>query len=146
MSSSGKCKLILRDGLIYRSRSPKFNVWHHLIVKKRQTWVWPLGWEDPLEEDMAAHSSILVWRIPGTEEPGGLQSLGSQRVTTEPAFTCFSIWKYDLPLTIITIILFPPHYPNSPCLFINFSSFNKFLKVFWLELPWIYALIYIMPL
>ena len=35
-----------------------------------------LGWEDPLEEDMATHSSILAWRIPWTEEPGGLQSVG----------------------------------------------------------------------
>ena len=39
-----------------------------------------LGWEDPLEEDMATHSSILAWRIPRTEEPGGLHSMGSQRV------------------------------------------------------------------
>ena len=39
-----------------------------------------LGWEDPLEKGMAAHSSILVWRIPWTEEPGELQSMGSQRV------------------------------------------------------------------
>ena len=39
-----------------------------------------LGWEDPLEEGMATHSSILAWRIPWTEEPGGLQSMGSQRV------------------------------------------------------------------
>ena len=39
-----------------------------------------LGWEDPLEEDMATHSSILAWRIPWTEEPGGLHSMGSQRV------------------------------------------------------------------
>ena len=38
------------------------------------------GWEDPLKEVMATHSSILVWRIPWTEEPGGLQSMGSQRV------------------------------------------------------------------
>ena len=37
-----------------------------------------LGWEDPLEKEMATHSSILAWRIPWTEEPGGLQSLGSQ--------------------------------------------------------------------
>ena len=40
----------------------------------------PLGWEDPLEEGKAIHSSILTWRIPWTEEPGGLQSMGSQRV------------------------------------------------------------------
>ena len=39
-----------------------------------------LGWEDPLEEEMATHSSILGWRIPWTEEPGGLQSMRSQRV------------------------------------------------------------------
>ena len=39
-----------------------------------------LGWEDPLEEGMAIHSSILAWRIPWTEETGGLQSIGSQRV------------------------------------------------------------------
>ena len=39
-----------------------------------------LGWEDPLEESMATHSSILVWRIPQTEEPDGLQSMGLQRV------------------------------------------------------------------
>ena len=39
-----------------------------------------LGWEDPLEEGMATHSSTLAWKIPGTEEPGGLQSMGSLRV------------------------------------------------------------------
>ena len=39
-----------------------------------------LGWEDPLEKEMATHSSILAWRIPCTEKPGGLQSTGSQRV------------------------------------------------------------------
>ena len=43
----------------------------------QETWVQSLGQEDPLEEDMATHSSILVWRIPWTEEPGGLQSMGS---------------------------------------------------------------------
>ena len=46
----------------------------------RETWVRSLGSEDPLEEGMTTHSSILAWRIPWTEEPGGLQSLGSQRV------------------------------------------------------------------
>ena len=43
-------------------------------------WVQPLGWEDPLEEEMATHSGILAGRIPWTEEPGGLLSTGSQRV------------------------------------------------------------------
>ena len=45
-----------------------------------ETWVRSLGWEDPLEKEMATHSSILAWRIPWTEEPGGLQFMGSQRV------------------------------------------------------------------
>ena len=44
----------------------------------QETWVWFLGWEDPLEKEMATHSSILAWKIPRTEEPGGLLSMGSQ--------------------------------------------------------------------
>ena len=44
------------------------------------TRVWSLGWEDPLEKEMATHSSILAWKIPWIEEPGGLQSIGLQRV------------------------------------------------------------------
>ena len=46
----------------------------------QETQVQSLGGEDPLEKEMATHSSILVWKIPWTEEPGGLQSVGSQRV------------------------------------------------------------------
>ena len=46
----------------------------------RETWVRSLGQEDALEKEMAAHSSILAWRIPWTEEPGGLRSTGSQSV------------------------------------------------------------------
>ena len=46
----------------------------------QKTWVWSLCWEDPLEEGMATHSGILAWRIPWTEESGGLQSVGLQRV------------------------------------------------------------------
>ena len=42
-----------------------------------ENWVWSLGWEDPLEKVMATHSSTLAWRIPWTEESGGLQSMGS---------------------------------------------------------------------
>ena len=45
-----------------------------------ETQVQSLSWEDPLEEGMATHSSVLAWRIPCTEEPGGLQSIGPQRV------------------------------------------------------------------
>ena len=48
-----------------------------------ETWVRSLGWEDSLEKGMATHSSILAWRIPWTEEPGGLQSMDSQLDMTE---------------------------------------------------------------
>ena len=51
-----------------------------LLPAIHETWVLSLGWEDPLEKEMATHYSILAWRIPWTEEPGGLQSMGSQRV------------------------------------------------------------------
>ena len=55
-----------------------------LIVKNlpvmQETWIWSMGQEDPLEKGMATHSSILAWRIPWTEEPGGIRSMRSQRV------------------------------------------------------------------
>ena len=47
-----------------------------------ETQVWSLVWEDPLEKKMATHSSILAWEIPEREEPGGLQSMGSQNSQT----------------------------------------------------------------
>ena len=45
-----------------------------------ETWVVSVSWKDSLENEMATHSSILAWEMPGTEEPGGLKSMGSQRV------------------------------------------------------------------
>ena len=50
------------------------------MQETKDTWVLSLGVKDPLEEEIATHSSILAWRIPWTEESGGLQSMGSQRV------------------------------------------------------------------
>ena len=50
------------------------------MQETQEVWVWPLGWEDHLEKEMATHSSIFAWRTPWTEEPGGLQCTGSQRV------------------------------------------------------------------
>jgi len=49
------------------------------MQETQEIWVRYLGWEDPLEEETATHSSILDWEIPRTEEPGGLQSIGWQR-------------------------------------------------------------------
>ena len=50
------------------------------VQKTQETWVWSLGQEDPMKEEMATLSSILTWKVPWTEEPDGLQSKGSQRV------------------------------------------------------------------
>ena len=64
--------------------------------------VWSLGQGDPLEKEMAIHSSILAWRIPWTVEPGRLQSIGSQRVRHD--------WATSLSLSWILIIIFPPSF------------------------------------
>ena len=58
------------------------------LPARQEPWVWSLGWEDPLEKGMAAHSSILAWRIPWTDEPVVLQSMGSQRVGHDWATKC----------------------------------------------------------
>ena len=50
------------------------------VQETQVTWVQSLGWEDPLEKKMGTHSSILAWKTPWTEECGGLQSMGSQRI------------------------------------------------------------------
>ena len=62
-------------------------VWASLVAQRvkrlpeiRETWVRSPGWEDPLEKEMSIHSSTLAWKMPWTEEPGRLQSMGLQRV------------------------------------------------------------------
>ena len=71
-------------------------------IRAQETGVRSLGQEDPLEKGMAAHSSILAWRIPWTEAPGGLQSMGSQRVGLTHTHThtnsqAFSAGEYNFP-------------------------------------------------
>ena len=69
---------------VLRMKSPLRNSLYPQMVKNSptvwETWIQSLGWEDPLEEDMATHSTMLAWRIPWTEEPDRLLSVGSQRV------------------------------------------------------------------
>ena len=62
--------------------APRFQVAQTIkrLPTMRETQVRSLGWEDPLEKEMANHSSTLAWKIPWTEEPGRLQSMGSQKV------------------------------------------------------------------
>ena len=70
----------------------------------RETWVRSLGWEDPLEKEMATHSSTLVWKIPWMEKPGRLQSTGSQRVrhgwATSLSFSLIALVPFSSPLCI----------------------------------------------
>ena len=60
-----------------------------------ETWVRALGWEDPLEKEMAIHSSTIAWKIPWTEEPGRLQSMGLQTVGHEYS-NDFTFIKYQI--------------------------------------------------
>ena len=55
------------------------------LLAMQKTWVLSLGQEDPQEKEMETHSNILAWRIPWTEEPGRLQSMGSQRIRQDSA-------------------------------------------------------------
>ena len=71
----------------------------HLPVQEMQ--VWSLGREDPLEEKMATHSSILAWKIPWTEETGGLQSTGSQRIGHD----CVTKWQQYLKTSQIRLVV-----------------------------------------
>ena len=68
-----------RPFLVYSKASLVAQTVKHLSAMQN-TWVQSLGQEDPLEKEMAAHSSALAWKIPWTEEPGGLHSMGLQRV------------------------------------------------------------------
>ena len=61
----------------------------------KETQVWSLGWEDPVEESMETHFSILAWRTPWTEELGGLQSIRSQKVKHDwSGWACLHAWKH----------------------------------------------------
>ena len=64
----------------------------------QETWVQSLGWEDPMEKEKATHFSILAWRIPWTEEPGELQSVGWQRAGHNQKTNTFTFAKSRLSL------------------------------------------------
>ena len=90
IQSFWRCIWLYAQSIIYTK--PSIQTVKNLLAMQ-ETWVLSLGWEDPLEKGMATYSSTLVWRIPWTEEPGGLQSIGSQRVgqywvTNTPLLNC----------------------------------------------------------
>ena len=71
----------------------------------QETWVRSPGWEDPLEKEMATHSSIIAWKISWTEEPGELQSKGPQRVGTTERITLTYFLSYILGILVFYRIL-----------------------------------------
>ena len=71
----------------------------------QETQVRSLGWEDPLEKEMATHSGTLAWKIPWTEDPGRLQSMGSQRVRHDFTFSFFTIPFYICTTSSLSIHL-----------------------------------------
>ena len=90
-------------------------IWVYFLVAQwvknqppvQETRVQSLGWEDPLEMEMATHSSILAWRIPWTEEPGGLWSTGSQRVIQERLKLWLSSFKNTFTILLFLEICLP---------------------------------------
>ena len=115
-----------------------------------ETWVQSLGQEDPLEKEMATYSSILAWRMPWMEEPGGLHAMGSQRVRHDWATSLTWLWSpqrkfpWLLYLNKFPFIIF---YLNSPSLFFISStvtccyfpggSMVKNLPAMWEDVGWI---------
>ena len=79
-------------------------------IETQETWVQSLGQEDPLEEDMANYSSILAWKIPWTEEPGRLQSMGLQSWTRLSDFTSLHFTSNHL----LVQLTFKCSQPSSP--------------------------------
>ena len=82
-------------------------------------WVRSLGWEDPLEEEMATHSSILAWRIPWTEEPSRLQSTGSQEsghdLATKPPPHCMEFSSVSVLAACYLLVSFEQPQVPGPC-------------------------------
>ena len=74
------------------------------LLAMHETWVWSLGWEDPLEKWMATHSSILAWRIPWTEDLGGIQSMGLQRVEHYWVTSTLSLTGYKTLETLVYLV------------------------------------------
>ena len=85
----------------------------------QKTLLQSLGQEDPLEKEMANHSSILAWRIPWTEEPGGLQSMGSQRVRHDWVCTAAACITYMLAITKKEILSFRTAWMNLEGIMLN---------------------------
>ena len=137
--------LLSSSPLLVRTQSlslPSCLVWASLVaqmVKRlpsvQETRVWSLGWEDPLEKEMATHSSTLVWKIPRAEEPGRLHSMGSQRVGHDWAISV-SCLIYSSLLGVATSLILVSSLVSSPktlsfwAINLLYSSLSAYLILF----------------
>ena len=120
--------------------------YHSPQAARQEIWVRPLGQEDPLQKGMATQSSILAWEIPRTEEPGGLQSVGSQRVRHDGTQTIvlFKLLEeppYDFPQWLHQ---FTVHHlvPGFPFLHILTQTYKCWLILwFWYAFLWWFAML-----
>ena len=98
-----------------------------------ETWVWSLGQDDPLEKGMATHPSILAWRIPWTEEPGGLHPFGSQRVRPSWMTNTFIFTLYLNRYEVISNDAFELHFTDDlwcwTPFYISIAHLNAFEKM-----------------
>ena len=95
----------------------------------QETWVWSLGWEDPLKKGKATHSSILAWRIPWTLESGGLQSMASQRVRHDQATNTFTLgWNRSIQAPFLAKA-FPGTFVSMFYLFPLSSSLGRWVLI-----------------
>ena len=100
----------------------------------RETWIWSLGWEEPMKKGTAIHSSILAWRIPWTKEPGRVQFMGSQRVGHDWAtFTYIYIYAYIFVQHAISLVC-------SGITLIPASSLSHRVARWWERLAWEWSL------
>ena len=113
-----------------------------LVVKNPSaTWVQSLGQEDTLEKGMATHSSISAWRIPWTEEPGGLQSIGSQRVGHNwndlAHMSIESVMSSNCPILCQPLLLLPSAFPSIRVCSNELALLIRWTK-YWSICFWIY--------
>ena len=116
--------LILYPMLYLHKEASLVAQWVNHLPTMRETQLWSLGQEVPLEKEMATHSSILAWKIPWTEEPDRLQSMGSQRVGHNWATSLHFSFQLKYPLFTVKCMYFTdyvlllPLFYLLPCLFV----------------------------
>ena len=93
-----------------------------ILPAMQETWVGFLGWEDPLEKEMATHSSVLAWRIPWTEEPGSLQFMGSQESDTTQLLKHHDIFKGHNETNVLNVCYLP-----GPLYVLSFSLHKRLM-------------------